>query len=85
MFRTILDDIGLFALPFLAYAAFLLIARRNPLERAHWEPQVFRLVSAGLVIVVGSLLFAGLTATRHEDGYVPPHIENGRVVPGQFQ
>ncbi|GEO99006.1 DUF6111 family protein [Methylobacterium haplocladii] len=85
MLRWILEELVLFALPFLAFAGVLLLLRRNPLQAGHWEAQWLRLVLAGLFVVVASLLMTGLTAVRHPDGYVPPHMENGRLVPGQFQ
>lgn len=85
MLRTILEELLVFALPFALFAGFLVIVRRNPLERDEWEPQWVRLTLAGIFLVVASLFFAGLTAERHPEGYVPPHIENGRLVPGSFQ
>lgn len=85
MLRLVFEELIVFALPFLAFAAFLLYARRSVLDRAHWDPHRTRLVMAGLFAVVASLLMAGLTATRHAEGYVPSHIENGLLVPGHFQ
>lgn len=85
MLRVFLEELALFALPFAAFAAFLLFVRRNPLRPEHWEEHWLRLVLAGLFVVVASLVMAGLTSTRHPDGYVPPHLENGRVVPGEFR
>ncbi len=85
MLRRILEEVGLFALPFLAFALYLLFSRRSPLERAHWDAQWLRLVFAGLFIVAASLVMTGLTAPRHEQGYIPPHMENGRLVPGRFE
>ena len=32
-----------------------------------------------------SLVLTGLFSERHPDGYVPAHMENGRLVPGQFR
>lgn len=85
MLRRILEEFVLFALPFLAFAAFLVLMRRNPLEPEHWEAHWVRLALAGFVVVVVSLLVTGLTAERHHDGYVPSHMENGRLVPGEFR
>lgn len=85
MLRRILEEFILFALPFLAFAAFLVLMRRNPLEAEHWEAHWVRLALAGLVVVILSLLVTGLIAERHADGYLPPHMENGRLVPGKFR
>ncbi|WP_232629539.1 DUF6111 family protein [Methylobacterium sp. Leaf118] len=85
MLRLLLEQIALFSLPFLAFAGWLLLARRSPLDGAEWRPQWTRLVLAGLFLVVASLVMLGLTGERHKDGYVPPRYENGRLIPGHFQ
>ncbi|GJE01717.1 DUF6111 family protein [Methylobacterium isbiliense] len=85
MIRTLLDDIALFLLPFGLYAIYLLARRRSPLLWVHWNDHALRLALAGGLLVIGSLLAAGLFGERHRTGYVPSHIENGRVVPGQFR
>ena len=38
----------------------------------------------GIVLGIGSFVYAGLVAPRHTGPFVPPHVENGRVVPGEF-
>ncbi len=85
MLRLVLQEILLFALPFLAFAAWLVFARRSPLDHAAWKPQWTRLMLAGLFVVIASLVMTGLTAQRHEEGYEPPRIEDGRLVPGHFR
>jgi len=85
MFRLVLQEVLLFALPFLGFAAYLLLSRRPVWERTHWDPQWTRLVLAGLFIVIASLVMGGLTASRHANGYVPAHLEDGRLVPGRFE
>lgn len=85
MIRRILEELLVFSVPFAVFALVLLALRRNPLQREHWEPQFFRLVLAGSFLVVASLVLAGLTAKRHGDGYQPPRLENGRIVPGHFE
>jgi hypothetical protein len=85
MFRALLDEIGLFLLPFAAFALYLALRRRNPLVVAHWGGRVPLLALAGLVVAILALLITGLTGERHRDGFVPTHIENGRVVPGTFR
>lgn len=85
MLRLAFEQLMLFALPFLGFAAYLLLARRPVWERTHWDPQWTRLVLGGLFLVVASLVLGGLTATRHPNGYVPAHMENGQLVPGRFE
>ena len=85
MLRAIIEEALLFLVPFGLFALYLALRRRNPLLWAHWEAQAGWLVIAGLGFVIAALLYTGLTAERHEGGFVPPHLENGRVVPGQFR
>lgn len=85
MLRRVLEEVGLFLVPFLLFALYLLLAGRNPLHRTHWEAQLFRLVLAGLAVVIASLVLSGLFSERHPQGYVPSHMENGRLVPGGFR
>lgn len=85
MTRAILQELVLFLLPFVAFALYLVIRRRNPLVWSHWSNQSVWLVIAGLAFVVISLVSAGLLADRQTGAYVPSHVENGRVVPGQFR
>jgi hypothetical protein len=85
MTRAIIQELLLFLLPFIAFAVYLLVSRRNPLVWSSWSAQSVWLTIAGLAIVVVSLLAAGFVAERHTGDFVPTHLENGRVVPGQFK
>jgi cytochrome bd-type quinol oxidase subunit 2 len=85
MTRAVVQELLLFLLPFAAFAAYLVILRRNPLIWSHWSKQAVWLTIAGLAVVVVSLVAAGLLADRETGAFVPTHLENGRVVPGRFQ
>ncbi|MFH6781731.1 MULTISPECIES: DUF6111 family protein [Methylobacterium] len=85
MARALIDDMLLFLLPFAAFGLWLVLSRRNPLRWAAWSDQSLRLAIAGAALVIASFVVVALTAERHQDGFVPTHIENGRVVPGQFR
>jgi heme/copper-type cytochrome/quinol oxidase subunit 1 len=85
MTRAILQELVLFLLPFVAFALYLVVRRRNPLLWSSWSAQSVWLVIAGLICVVISLLAAGFLAERQTGTYVPSHMENGRIVPGQFK
>ena len=84
MIRPALTEIGIFLIPFAAYALFLVASRYQILEVASWP-----------LHIVGSLLGVALAMTAialllltHFSGappgltYTPAHIENGRLVPG---
>jgi hypothetical protein len=85
MLRAILEEALLFLVPFGLFALYLVLRRRNPFLWASWSGQTTWLVIAGLACAAAALLYTGMTAERHEGGFVPPHLENGRVVPGQFR
>jgi hypothetical protein len=85
MTRAILQESVLFLLPFVAFAIYLMIRRRNPLAWSSWSDQSVWLVIAGLACVIVSLISAGLMADRQTGAFEPTHVEDGRVVPGRFK
>jgi hypothetical protein len=85
MLRAVLGEALLFFLPFALFAIFLVISRRNPFRLAAWSESSLWLVIAGLACVVAAFLYTGITAERQTGAFVPPHLEDGRVVPGQFR
>ena len=85
MIRTIFGEALLFFIPFAVFALFLILKRRNPFRWSAWSESTAWLVIAGLACVVAALLFTGLTAERQTGAFEPPHLEDGRLVPGQFR
>ncbi|MFC6790443.1 DUF6111 family protein [Methylobacterium komagatae] len=85
MLRRFIEEFGLFLIPFGLFLVLLVVTGRNPFQFHHWSKQGFRLVLAGLFVVIMSLVYEGLFSERRSTGYVPPHMENGRLVPGQFR
>jgi hypothetical protein len=84
MLRTLIEEFLLFVLPFCLFAGYLVIRRRNPFDVEHWSGHLFWLSVVGLVFGIGSFIYAGIVAPRHTGAFVPPHVEGGRLVPGQF-
>ena len=67
MIRPLLTEIGIFLIPFAAYAIFL----------------IAKLVLGSLLLVVISfVLLAHFSGAPPNSTYVPAHIEDGRLVPG---
>ena len=85
MIRAILGEAALFLLPFAAFALFLVVTRRNPLQWASWSEQTAWLVITGLALAVGALVVSGLVGERSTGAYEPAHMEDGRLVPGRFR
>ena len=85
MTRAIIQGLALFLLPFVLFALYLVIRRRNPLIWSHWSDQSTWLTIAGLSFVVMSLVATALLAEHETGAYVPTRVENGRVIPGRFE
>jgi len=85
MLRSLIEEVLLFVLPFCAFAAYLAVRRRNPLDVEHWSPHIFRLSVVGLTLAILAFVVTGWVSPRNRGGYEPPHMENGVLVPGRFQ
>jgi hypothetical protein len=84
MIRPVLTEVGLFLLPFAAYAIFLLASRYNLLATSSWPIHIVGgLVGVALALTVGALvLLANFSGAPPGTTYTPAHIENGKLVPG---
>ena len=73
----------LFFLPFAVYGLYLRF--RPPAESTARPNHPWTiLVISGLTLVVARFIFWGVFEDRNQRGdYVPPHLENGRLVPGR--
>jgi hypothetical protein len=85
MTRVLFAEALLFLAPFLLFAGYLALRRRNPFQVAAWEGSLSWLVIAGLALAVASFVVFGALAPRETGAFVPPHMEDGRLVPGQFR
>ena len=87
MIRPIATEIGLFLIPFVVYAAFLLATRAGILHPNAWTlPRLAGLVIASLILMVGSFV-ALVQFGRPPPGsiYEPAHIEAGKFVPQKYR
>jgi hypothetical protein len=84
MIRPIFTEIGLFLIPFVLYAAFLLATRADLLQPKAWTaPRLAVLAIVSLVLMVGSfLVLAQFSGSPPGSTYVPAHIDGGKFVPG---
>ena len=83
MISRVLFDGLLFLLPFALYAAYLRLRQRDEDMPAKQHPWTALFVS-GLLLVAASFVFWGLFENANQRGvYVPPHLEDGRLVPGR--
>jgi hypothetical protein len=85
MGRFLLQYVLPLLLPFLVYAAYVLLAHRQlpdwlGLDARHWA----MLGGAGVLLLAISLITWSLTSgSPPDEAYVPPHLEHGRIVPGR--
>ncbi len=84
MIRPVLTEIGIFLIPFVAYALFLIASRNGVLEPESWPARVIaRLAVVSLLLTIASLvILANFSGAPPGATYVPAHIENGTLVPG---
>ncbi len=88
MSRIFLNYLLPLALPTAIYVVYMLMARDDAkalevrLRAAPW----FWLVIAGFMLMVAGLITLGII-DGNDPGttYQPPHLEDGRVVPGEFK
>jgi hypothetical protein len=81
MIRRVLFEVLLFLTPFALYGAYWWLSGRT--SRKHPWPTLFVI---GLVLVVLSFIWWALSEGDGPGGvYVPPHVEDGRVVPGRVE
>ncbi|MDP6343976.1 MAG: DUF6111 family protein [Alphaproteobacteria bacterium] len=85
MVRKLLYHLIPFLLPFIAYGIYLFATRRARAKgQAFDEAPWFWLFASGLVLFAASLIVVRLfTGDPPHGRYVPPHLEEGQVVPGR--
>jgi hypothetical protein len=84
MIRPALTEVGIFLIPFVVYALFLLTTRSGLLLRSSWPLRIIARLVIGslLLVVIGFVLLAQFSGGSPNSTYIPAHIENGRLVPG---
>ena len=86
MSRALLEPLALFLTPFAAYAIYLALRARFPLEVEHWTGvRVSILTLVGLAAALLGLVALNLFSPRGQGVYVPAHVVNGVLVPGHIE
>ncbi|MEP3277594.1 MAG: DUF6111 family protein [Stappiaceae bacterium] len=86
MLRIVLIHFALFLLPFVAYAIWISITRRAQSKPAWRDGPNFWLASAGLVLVVGSLLILGTFRDAPSGAsYTRAEFKDGKLIPGGYE
>ena len=84
MIRPVLTEVGIFLIPFAAYAMFLIATRSGVMAASSWPAHLLAKLVLGslLLVVVSFVLLAHFSGAPPESTYIPAHIENGKFVPG---
>ena len=84
MIRAVLTEVGIFLIPFAAYALFLLLSKSGVLNRSSWPFRILSwlLLSAFLLVIVSLVLLADFSGAPPGSTYVPAHVEDGKLVRG---
>ncbi|ALK10258.1 DUF6111 family protein [Blastochloris viridis] len=87
MLRTFLIQAAVFLAPFAAYALYLAVRRRPVRSAESWTaPVLIWCGGLALILTAASLLyFTHFSRAPAGSTYVPPRVENGRVMPGYFK
>ena len=87
MARQILLHLLPFLLPFAAYVAYVFAMKKMEAEGGLWaDAPWFWLTASGLgLVIVGFVAVSLLSGAPPQAEYLPPRVEDGRVVPGRFK
>jgi Family of unknown function (DUF6111) len=84
MIRPVLTEVGIFLIPFVAYALFLVATRAGVFTSSSWPAHLIAKLVLGslLLVVISFILLAHFSGAPPNSTYVPAHIEDGKLVPG---
>jgi hypothetical protein len=84
MIRPALTEVGIFLVPFVVYALFLIGTRSGLLAQSSWPVHIIAKLALGslLLVIVSFVLLAHFSGASPDSTYIPAHIENGKFVPG---
>jgi hypothetical protein len=91
MLRTTLIHILILLGPTILYVTYLVISGRLKLSKSHAAATLrsipwVRLLGSGLILAAASLVALSMLSGDDPGGtYVPPHMVDGDVVPGEVQ
>lgn len=87
MIRPVLTEILLFVTPFAVYALFLYATRAGVLHPESWPPKALAwlTIAAVVLMVAGFVVLSQLDYHPPGSTYVPPHMEDGKLIPGHFK
>ena len=89
MIRVVIENVLLFLLPTAVYIAYVLLTRREASSAGavlNDAPLVWLFVAGALMVVATLIYYASITpGGTPGQVYVPPHMKDGRIEPGQLK
>lgn len=88
MIRIVIENLLLFLLPTLIYAAYVLLVRKPKRGGAavlDEAPLVWLVLAGALLVVVVLATFGGTSGGRPGQIYHPPEMKDGHVEPGRLE
>ncbi len=89
--RTVLFHIALVLAPAIIFMIYMIVARKVRLSKSDTARMLrelpwLRLLAIGVLLMAASLIAFSLSTGDERGGtYVPPHLEDGEVVPGKVE
>jgi hypothetical protein len=87
MIRPVFTEIALFLIPFAVYAVFLWATRAGVLDSNAWSPVrlTWLLIAAISLVAVSFVMLATFGGAPPGSTYVPAHVNDGTLQPGQIR
>jgi hypothetical protein len=87
MIRPVLTEVLLFLAPFAIYAAYLIATRNGVMTSSSWNLRTLGVLTVLALLLLFGSFFLLAQHSGHPAGskYVPPHMEDGKLIPGQFK
>lgn len=91
MIRIVIENVLLFIAPTALYIAYVYLVRKNgPDGQANKDlladaPVVALCASGAAVVLVVMLVFGSMKGGTPSEGYEPPIVKDGKIVPGHQQ
>ena len=84
MIRPVLTEVGIFLIPFVVYALFLVATRSGVFNQSSWPAALVAKLMLGslLLVIVSFVILAEFSGAPPESTYTPAHMEGGHLVPG---
>ena len=84
MIRPVLTEIGIFLIPFAAYALFLVATRSGVFLSSSWPAHLIAKLVLGslLLVIISFVMLAQFSGAPPDSTYVPAHLEDGKLVDG---